>query len=121
MSTIFKRCFAYSKNNKVAILSVRERKFIGKQVAAAYHEAGVKKPLYRLKMQEPEGFFKVIVYPSEFSPQIDAIISNFYKSGRVVPQEIEVATIDPEKQAKKRRRIPLNSRPVRSFSPSNRS
>ncbi len=120
MSTIFKRCFAYSKNNKVPILSVRERKFIGKQAAAAYHKAEVKKPLYRLKMQEPEGFFEVIVYPSIFSPEIDAIISNFYKSGRIVPQETFVETSESEKISKKRRRIPLNSRPIRSFSPSNR-
>lgn len=122
MSTVFNRVFAHCKNNHIPLLSQNKRHEIGALVYAAYRASGIKKWLHKKEKQEPDGIFKVLTYPKEFTPQIDAIISNYILSKKDVSCETMTVKSVPEpvliSDRKTRKRIPVKPKLERSAKPS---
>lgn len=103
MLVIFDRMVAYATANNVPLQPIEKRKELGKIIAAAYHAPGSQKPLRWIHVKEEGNNFRVMNYPTDFQPQMDAIISNFYSENPVLPTE-------PKKE---RKRIP-SKRPIAS-------
>lgn len=83
------------------LASLNDRIEAGRLVAEAYRKQNGEMPEKRVTIAEPERKFNVQWYPTEFIPEIDAIIGNYF-NGKNVSQGTS-----------KRKRIPLNRKPVK--------
>jgi hypothetical protein len=81
MATIFNRCYAFCKNKKIPMFPTEATIEIGKKVNEAWQQKG--KGWFNMvdaSKNDNGGGFKVIYYPKEFTPEIDAVIRKHYNS-----------------------------------------
>jgi len=78
MATVFNRCYAYHKRNKVPLLSQEIRKEIGVLAFAEFKKSGLK-GYWRQDSNEGDFKGKVINYTSKFTPTLDKLISAAYQ------------------------------------------
>ena len=78
MSTVFQRVRFFCKLKKVPLLPQKDRLIVGKQVADTYRQQNGQIPEKRLVIAEPEGKFNVQWYPTDFIPEIDRVIKEFF-------------------------------------------
>lgn len=78
MATVFNRCYAYHKRNKVLLLSQEIRKEIGVQAMEEFKKSGLK-GYWRQDSNEGDFKGKVINYTSKFTPALDKLIAAVYQ------------------------------------------
>lgn len=103
MAIVFRRIYAYCKNNHQPHLKVPDRQEIGRLINEAYRKEEKWQWIIKERKKEPQGMVNVWVYPSWFIPKMDAIISKWFEDNKNIP-----------KSTPKRRRI---IKPTYSASP----
>lgn len=80
MSTVFSKVYAYSKKNNLPLLNNEKMIELGKIVVGEYFKSDIKKYLNYVVVKQPEGEFKVLNYPKEFTPKINELIESYYST-----------------------------------------
>lgn len=94
MSTVNYRVQYLQRKLKKRPLSIDEKKMLGKQIADHYHHQDkIKIPIQRVVSNEPEGRFVVLSYPSQYTPQMDEIITSFLSSIPDIKKRKRIAAI----------------------------
>lgn len=79
MSTVFQCLSLYCQQEQKPILPHKERAQLGRLIRKNYNAMGrLASNLSTIQSNEPEGKFKVVSYPEEFTPYSLALIHGFY-------------------------------------------
>jgi len=80
MPTVFSKVYAYSKKNNLPLLKNEKMIELGKIVVAEYFKSDIKKYINYVVVKQPEGEFKVLNYPKEFTPKMNELIDSYYST-----------------------------------------
>jgi hypothetical protein len=80
MPTLFSKTYAYSKQKEVPLLNNEKMIELGKIVVGEYFKSGINKYLNYVVIKQPEGEFKVLNYPKEFTPKMNELIDSYYST-----------------------------------------
>ena len=80
MPTIFSKVYAYSKKNNLKLLNNQNMIQLGKIIVEDYFKSDIKKHINYVMSNQPEGQFRVLNYPKEFTPRMNELIAFYYST-----------------------------------------
>lgn len=108
MPTTYQRIVSYCRENNKLLFPPNQRKEIGKLIVEKWFaDGGGTSGTYIPKVfsSEQEGGYKVLTYPREFAPQMDAIISQYYLENKLPLNAIPIPELPAPTQKKEAPKI----------------
>lgn len=95
MPTLYSRIIRLQAINKIRVLSLADRQYVGKFIVSMYFKQSSRPTCQRIVSLEPEGEFLVLSYPKSFLPKIDEFLEHHFPVVREKRQRLKAQKIRP--------------------------